>query len=74
MRSETLRRVKSVTPDYGDLPFLFEEEAFERFAEQMDAAIEGLVSRWIGGAAPASRFPKRPSSLFSCARTLRQSK
>ena len=59
MRNKTLKPVKPLTPDHGDLPFAFEEEAFERFAERMDEALEELVARWIDRAAPASLARQR---------------
>ncbi|MGO8752289.1 MAG: hypothetical protein ACLQNE_40640 [Thermoguttaceae bacterium] len=61
MRNKTLRPGAPLTPDHGDLPFAFAEEAFERFTEQMDEALEGLVARWIARAAPASLARQRSS-------------
>jgi hypothetical protein len=54
----------SATLDLIDLGNPLEGEAFDRFEQQMDEALEQLVARWIALAAPASQAPARPSCLF----------
>ena len=61
MRSKTLQPGTSITPDYEDFSFTFEDEAFDRFADQIDEALDELVARWINRAAPASRACQRSS-------------
>lgn len=41
-----------------------EGEAFDRFDERMDEALERLEARWLGLAAPAARATVRTSCLF----------
>jgi hypothetical protein len=52
--------------DQPDLGNPLEGESFDRFEQQMDEALELLVARWIGLAAPASQTLARPSCLFGC--------
>ncbi len=62
--SSRLDPATSVISDELDLLDSFEGEAFDRFEQQMDEALELLVGRWIDLAAPAARISSRPTCLF----------